>query len=292
MVYLRLSSLLVLGDAIAPTESFALLNASPRQTTVSWPVSTTMVEGEPDPAETQQGVSGIDPKRRDTNKIIYGIRHAQSISNEYMSKEGNGWGDPTYLDNLSFCDSPISDTGRSQVELLRESLHKDGHWLSEIELVIVSPLTRCLQTFEYGCREALQARFHPLSPPKVLALALATERLYTAAETGRPVKDVEEEFPQVCWSMLKDLKNDEAWWFSGAHDAEEWRPYGQGQWYAVPGEPESVFEERMAALKEWLQQRPEQKILMVSHWGVLNHLTGQDLGNCEVCRFEFGPNKD
>jgi hypothetical protein len=38
----------------------------------------------------------------------------------------------------------------------------------------------------------------------------------------------------------------------------------------------------MQQLQQWLSARPEQCIAVVSHWGVLQALTGEDFDNCEL----------
>jgi hypothetical protein len=38
----------------------------------------------------------------------------------------------------------------------------------------------------------------------------------------------------------------------------------------------------MIELRKWILARPEQCIVIVSHWGVLKALTGHDFANCEV----------
>jgi hypothetical protein len=38
----------------------------------------------------------------------------------------------------------------------------------------------------------------------------------------------------------------------------------------------------MTNLYRWLEQRPEQNIAVVSHWGVMDWLLGQDFDNCEL----------
>jgi broad specificity phosphatase PhoE len=70
---------------------------------------------------------------------------------------------------------------------------------------------------------------------------------------------------------------------------EEWRPHGQGQYYACPGEPQHIFEQRMGQLVEWLRQRPEQCIVLVTHWGVLHYLAADepDVENCGVVRIDI-----
>jgi hypothetical protein len=38
----------------------------------------------------------------------------------------------------------------------------------------------------------------------------------------------------------------------------------------------------MQQLQQWIAERPEQCIAVVSHWGVLQALTGEDFENCEL----------
>ena len=54
----------------------------------------------------------------------------------------------------------------------------------------------------------------------------------------------------------------------------------------VEQEPKAVFESRMAELIKYLQQRPEQTIALVCHWGVILSITGQEFENCEMRSFE------
>lgn len=72
-------------------------------------------------------------------------------------------------------------------------------------------------------------------------------------------------------------------------EEEEWRPHGDGQYYAVPGEPEASFERRMVEADEWISMRREKNILVVAHWGVLRHWTGEEVTNGGICRVEWKP---
>jgi len=123
----------------------------------------------------------------------------------------------------------------------------------------------------------------------VLAIPLLRERVYTASDTGRPSSILEKEFPSVNFEECK--RQHDHWWYNhqgNESDYEEWRPYGDGQWYAVPGEPEVIFDARIKELDEWLSQRKETNILMVTHWGVLRHLTsGTDWQNAEAKLLEW-----
>ena len=400
-----------------------------QQTTTSRTSTTTSSSCSSDTPTSSRYQQQKQKQQQTKTTIIYGIRHARSMSNEWMSQEGNQWGDATFRDDLSFVDSPLSPMGYDQTQALQERLlntikkkkqqqrrrrhhsnHKNSHhdhhggdnnnnnnnnnnnhvmmvkngeddgssnihphddndentaqpsatdtlttdnghdhddddddcfcFLSEIELVLISPLTRCLQTFEYGCRQALEMACHDndvdddvvdhsclQSTPPIMAFPLATERVYTSAETGRPLSQLQTEFPNIDWSLFFENNNNNndhpgtldtnAWWYTGRccrHeinqdddddnddnvdvvddndnnlDFVEWRPYKQGQFYAVPGEPYIVFANRMEKLKNWIRQRPESKILLITHWGVLNHLSlGQQEDPCNtgICQLEI-----
>ncbi len=67
-----------------------------------------------------------------------------------------------------------------------------------------------------------------------------------------------------------------------ASDYVEWRPNTGGQTYACMGEPDEQFHNRMIGLYEWLSRRQESNIVLISHWGVLKWLTGNEFENCEM----------
>lgn len=43
-----------------------------------------------------------------------------------------------------------------------------------------------------------------------------------------------------------------------------------------------VFLLRVERLRQWLAARPERSLAVVTHWGVLEALTGKEFRNCEV----------
>lgn len=216
-----------------------------------------------------------------------------------MSRPGNEWGDPNFRDDGQ-PDSPLSERGRQKTkEFLQRQFQnpKLREQLSDLELILVSPLTRCLETFLYGVVPLLQKQ--KLQDIPVMAHPLLRERVYTTSDTGRPASYLAQEFPLVDFSSCP---LDDPWWYVGSEiengneneSTTEWRPHGHNQWYAVPGEPEDVFQERMQELDEWLGNRPEKTILIVTHWGVLRHLTnGTQFLNAEarVLEHSFCPVK-
>ena len=231
-----------------------------------------------------------------TVKRLLCVRHGVSVANEWMSRPGNQWGDANFRDSGQ-PDAPLSETGRQHMqEFLRLQFQRQKSnelllqvALDQVELVIVSPLTRCLETYHYGIEPMLLERSrmrHKKKNIPILALPLLRERVYTTSDTGRPVSQLKLEFPNVDFSECPS--DDCPWWYVGANvddndDWAEWRPHGENQWYAVRGEPEAVFQERMKSLDDWIGHRTEKTILVVSHWGVIRHLTnGVEFLNAEA----------
>lgn len=206
--------------------------------------------------------------------------------------------------------------------------------IDDIDLVVVSPLTRAFQTFEYGLlphllkndnnsmrisdylldRNAIALGELSLKVP-VISLPLASERVYLKSDLGLPVEQLRSKFPYADLSSEFDYFENE-WWFTvkdkddneredldvdgkgmkknihsfnsmDASEYIEWRPSSEGQTYACLGEPDKQFNQRMIALCEWLESREESNIALISHWGVLEWLTGLEFENCEMKVISF-----
>ena len=213
-------------------------------------------------------------------KTVFAIRHGLSTANVYMRKAGNQWGDTNFIDRTDI-DAPLCDIG---VQQARE-LWKKKELFESVDLVLVSPLRRCLQTYLEGV--------HPVCGAKAVVLPLLRERVYTQSDTSHfTVEELTLTYPSLDWTEAR--KHNHPWHYTPAshEDYEEWRPNDAKQWYAVPGEPEDVFGERMKELEGWLRQRPETRILVVSHWGVIRHFTSKEAGNCQVVQFEIEAESD
>ncbi|KAG2446033.1 hypothetical protein HXX76_000635 [Chlamydomonas incerta] len=117
------------------------------------------------------------------------------------------------------------------------------------EAVLVSPLTR-----------------------QVEAEPLLRERVTLSSEVGRPPSELARDFPGV--ALPADM--DEVWWYTG----------GAADPKAVVKEPQELYDRRLAELRRRLAARPERCLLLVSHWGVLHALTGQDLQPGELATVE------
>ena len=284
--------------------------------------------------------------------IVYGIRHGRSMSNEWMTGD-NEWGNPTFNDRNNIRDSPLSEHGIRQAQQLCQQLFQEfsaltmkndsnnknpkcsDHWLCHVDMILVSPLTRCLQTYQYAIEPLLPMVASFKSFPRPYVNPLLSERLYSRSEMGRSVLELQTEFPQMDWSFF-DISEDKTigqsnniWWYdptvptpfntnvddnncktvSDSHTTtseeltNEWRPYGDGQFYMCPGEPELIFQRRMEALRLWIYQKilaePQEpnkakeepntmNVLTIGHWGVYRYFTnGMEMENCQICTFEL-----
>lgn len=95
-------------------------------------------------------------------------------------------------------DAPLSDTGVEQCVQLRESL--GGFPQFRPDLVVVSPLTRTLQTATL----VLGSPLHDHAPPFV-AHELVRERVDNfTCNARRPLSEVAPEFPGVDFSLISD----------------------------------------------------------------------------------------
>ncbi|KAI2491926.1 Histidine phosphatase [Fragilaria crotonensis] len=221
------------------------------------------------------------------------IRHGRSLGNDMMDQPGNRWGDPHFKDDATLCDAPLSERGIQQAMTLGQSIPQ--HEIETLELIVVSPLTRALQTMQYSIFDKVPSHIPILVHP------LLTERVYTLSDTGRRVEELKADFPdpRINFDLLLQDDCHDKWWFHMDSDAttttgtttttrttqqyKEWRPCDAHQWYATPGEPHSVFEARLEKLQHWLASRSEQNICFVTHWAVLQHLTdGDNFENCEA----------
>ncbi|MBL4916839.1 histidine phosphatase family protein [Szabonella alba] len=171
------------------------------------------------------------------------IRHAQSHHNA-LARPGEP--DPMVRD------AALTDLGHRQAQALGAEIgDAEG-----IELVVISPFTRTIQT-------GLHA-FTGSKAPRVI-LDLHREHLDSYCDVGSDPAALAQSFPDLDFSQLRN-----PWWYvDPASDA----PYAK--------EPPEMLAERVGAFAAWLKARPEQTIAVVSHGTFLWHLTGHRFANAE-----------
>jgi glucosyl-3-phosphoglycerate phosphatase len=171
------------------------------------------------------------------------IRHAQSVHNA-LSRPGGP--DPMVRD------APLTELGHQQAAALGATLGA----APEVELVVVTPFTRAIQT-------ALHA-FAGAGAPRVIH-DLHREHLDSYCDVGRSPADLARDFPMFAFDHLPD-----PWWHV---DATSDAPYVR--------EPHDVLMARVEGFAAWLRARPETTIAVVGHGTFLNRLTGHSFGNAE-----------
>ncbi|CAN0239752.1 unnamed protein product, partial [Phaeothamnion confervicola] len=121
----------------------------------------------------------------------------------------------------------------------------------DLELVIVSPLTRTLQTAFLSLGAAADAP----GAPTFLANELCRERIADFTCDGRrSVTELREEFPGVDWSLVTD---------------DEDRLFYEDK------EDDAKCRRRAVKFLEWLAARPEERIAVVTHSIFLKNLFHQ-----------------
>jgi broad specificity phosphatase PhoE len=156
-------------------------------------------------------------------------------------------------------DARLSARGREQVREARAALAAHP-----VELVLVSPLTRAIET-ALGLFDG-----HPASP-SMEVVPLLRERLENSCDVGRRPAELAAEFARLDFAHVPDV-----WWHA------EGEPDERG----ICVEPDAAVHARVAAFRESLRARPHRTIAVVGHGTFLRYLTGRPFANCEVVRFE------
>lgn len=223
---------------------------------------------------TSNNINNICDKR-----IIF-IRHGITEMNEKLLELP--WYSKKFVD-AGLYDTKLSSKGIIATKEIHQQLINNGetiYKLSDVKLLLVSPLTRALQTAEilfYDKKPLLSSNVPKISIP------LLRERLYLSSEVGKYRDELEIHYPTWDFTSLTYKKK---WWYSYKDSItvdslpyKEWRPEGK---YCIEGEPRDIFLSRMFELKEYIISRSEDCIVIVTHWAVLKALTGLEFKNCEI----------
>jgi glucosyl-3-phosphoglycerate phosphatase len=188
------------------------------------------------------------------SRTVLLIRHGESTFNAAYREPGVA---PLHID------ARLTETGLAQVAKARETLRN-----TPVDLVVVSPLTRALQT-------ALGIFADHPSRPTLLVEALHREHGYSSCDVGRAPALLAAEYPSLRFDHLP-----ETLWEDDAHCPE---PDERG----IRVEPIEACHARVERFRAWLDARPERAMAVVGHGTFFHHLTGgRWLANCEVVAFE------
>ena len=184
-------------------------------------------------------------------KAVHFIRHGQSTFNAATGT--TPWVDPMLFD------APLTAYGAEQAAALASETAALG-----VERVVTSPLTRAIQT-------TLLAFPAPRTAP-ITVEALLRERLESSCDVGRSPAALAADFPALAFGHLPDR-----WWHNeGTVDPQ-----------AIVLEPDTVFADRVAALRGWLGERPESTLAVIGHGAFLRTLTGEGYANGQLRTFRL-----
>ncbi|GFR44486.1 hypothetical protein Agub_g5749 [Astrephomene gubernaculifera] len=192
-------------------------------------------------------------------KVLHLMRHGVTEMNDYLAV--NRYDAPDFVDPLKY-DTVLTARGRASAQAAASVAERLS---PPPELLLVSPLTRALQTAHLA--------FMPHYRGPVMVEPLARERVWHASDIGSSREQLQQAFPDGRFPLntLPDV-----WWYCVKPEDPR----------AVGLEPEALFRARIAALRRLLAARPERSIALVAHWGVLHELTGGvEFANCEIRSF-------
>jgi broad specificity phosphatase PhoE len=184
-----------------------------------------------------------------TSQTLFLIRHGQSLANR------------DYDESAAYRDAGLTDQGIAQAKALQKQLEA-----LQLDLVVVSPLTRALQT----CQNALP----PSYTGPVLVLPEIAEVCSSHYSCGQKRNVVQPKFPSAFdWSNVPE---DEIWWW----------PYDKKR----TSESQDYQTKRMEKFRRFIQERPERRIAVFSHGDYLwEFLGGRSpyLANCQVTAYNM-----
>ncbi len=174
------------------------------------------------------------------------IRHAQSMFNAVY--------DPDKPDPMIF-DSPLSKLGEQQAKEAAQRVQQ-----LDISSVIVSPLTRTLQTaaLVFGNSQPYQVN------------ALVREQVLNSGDVGRSPRELAKDFPNLDFTHLDDV-----WWHDEEHDER-----------GISVEPEEVLQQRADSFARYLKENNIHATAIVSHGNFIRALTGIQPENCQIIEFD------
>jgi broad specificity phosphatase PhoE len=216
------------------------------------------------------GTTSEQQKQVNSHKKLWLVRHAQGFHNVYIDK-GVEQDDQKIIDQgVELLDPALTKLGREQAQecskqnILKIPLYGDK--IERIELIVISPLLRTIQTGEILLRSFLKN--NPEVP--IVLHPDVQETGSVPCDTGSNLKKVREFASNlganVDFSLITNTSHEK----KGRYE-DTW----------------PTLQERLNDFVQWLEQRNESRILIVSHHGVLLHLTGNPFFNCECRSYEL-----
>ena len=188
-------------------------------------------------------------------KYLHFIRHAQGTHN--VNKEYRA---------MEHLDARLTDKGQQQCRALAATIPHERPYLFQTELVVTSPLTRCIQTTLLSLEPVLNHKNRGDDELPVVANEMVRETVNYNCDRRRSVAELAKEHPVVDFSHI-ETEHDPVWEHYEAR---------LGDHQAYPGHRESaelhVVADRGRNFFAWLAQRPENRVVVCSHAAFLRCL--------------------
>ncbi|CAB1116470.1 unnamed protein product [Ectocarpus sp. CCAP 1310/34] len=182
--------------------------------------------------KTSDGHKVVGVVQRSKAKTVHFIRHAEGTHNEAALKEGRA----AYA-KIEHLDARLTDLGKQQCATLKATKHGVE---KEAQLVVVSPLTRAIQT--------AMLTIDQVEGVPWVALECVRERAGAhPCDRRRCVSELKQEYPDISFDEIKDEKDV---YFDSLGEERE---------------PNDLMADRGRELLSWLKERPETNIVVVTH---------------------------
>lgn len=216
------------------------------------------------------------------SKIVHFCRHAQAYHNI----------NHTYR-NIQNLDARLTTAGMVQCQSLAGRISKAEvnrepylhHLRENVELIVTSPLTRCIQTTLHSFEPVLN-RKGGKPPPPVLAHDLIRETVNYICDRRRTRSEIQRDFTcPTTQRPLVDLSH-----VATEHD-DIWERYekrlGNDESYTMHRESAElhVVADRARDFLTWLAQRPEKHVLVCSHAAFLRCLWNYGTPSYDLAQF-------
>eukprot|EP00588_Corethron_pennatum_P012833 CAMPEP_0194271918 /NCGR_PEP_ID=MMETSP0169-20130528/5612_1 /TAXON_ID=218684 /ORGANISM="Corethron pennatum, Strain L29A3" /LENGTH=239 /DNA_ID=CAMNT_0039014431 /DNA_START=17 /DNA_END=736 /DNA_ORIENTATION=- len=173
-------------------------------------------------------------------RTVHFVRHAQATHNKAALEIGRGaYNDP------AFHDARLTDVGEEQCAKLRPSVDLIA---SDVQLVLVSPCSRATET-AVRCFQSVP------SSAKWIALECLREKSgHHPCDGRRSVSELKNEFSKIDYSFMEDDED------------------AYGEMLGEKRETDEMIIARVHKFFEWLKNRPETNIAVITHSVLLSVL--------------------
>lgn len=153
----------------------------------------------------------------------------------------------------------LRDPGLTEIGVAQAEFAAKNDALRDVELVLVSPLRRTLETACVAFKGV-----------PIVAVPDLQETNALPCDTGRPFAQVQADFPEVDLTLLRPCPND---WFE---------KIGLMESHKVTEIGLQLLRERLDRVARFVLSRHEHRIAIVAHHMLFCHLVAADFANCEV----------